>query len=79
MFGGRKRAEGHARRKTISGDVEQRDNEGMEWFDIDLLKDDVDLGEKDEKQSRFFDIDGEIGDGLKMILKRLRAGWDGVS
>ena len=38
MFGGRKRAEEHARRKTMAGDMRQRYDGGMEWPVINLLK-----------------------------------------
>ncbi|KAI4608303.1 hypothetical protein J4E83_009105 [Alternaria metachromatica] len=61
-FGGRKRAEEYARQKTMSGDVRQRDDGGMEWFNIDLLKDDVDLGDEEVQRFHFFDVDDEIGD-----------------
>jgi len=62
MFGGRKRAEEHARRKTRCGNVGQRDDGGMEWFDINLLKDDSEVDEEDEKRFHFFDFDDGIGD-----------------
>ena len=42
--------------------MEQRDNEGMEWFDIDLLKTDVDLGDEETKRFHFFEVDDDLSD-----------------
>ncbi|KAI4638246.1 hypothetical protein J4E93_010245 [Alternaria ventricosa] len=62
MFGGRKGAEEYAGRKTMVEDVGQRDEGGTEWFDINLLKNDSEVDEEDEKQLHFFDNDDGIGD-----------------
>ena len=88
MFGGRKRAEEHARRKAISGDVGQRDKGQMEWFDIDLLEDDNEVDEEDEKRFHFFEVDDDIGDirlesdgsneGIEDDSQETMAGFDGV-
>lgn len=40
--------------------VGQRDNGGMEWFDINLLKDDSEVDEEDDKRFHFFDVDDGI-------------------
>jgi len=63
MCGGKTRAEQeHARHKAVVKDLRQRDEGGMEWLDIDPLKDDSKVGEEDEKRFHFFDVDDEIGD-----------------
>jgi len=63
MFGGRKRAEEeNAGQETVIEDLGQRDDGGMGWFDIDLLKNDSEVAEEEEKRFHFFDVEDGIGD-----------------